>query len=107
MRKLFVIPVLTLLAGCASVPDANQSLFAVASAYTAAEIAVNGYETNPAAKPDVVATMKKLDNQAYAALSPLLAAGQAGASAADAAQLEAAQAAVSALAAYVAQNGVK
>lgn len=88
----------TLLSGCAnqSGTAGNTAVAALEATYLAVATAALVYEALPSADPSVVATIKRDEGIAFAALQPLVAAAQAGSSL-DAAVIAAAQAAMAAL----------
>ena len=84
-----------LLSGCAnsSGTAGNTAVAALETTYMAAATAALAYEALPGADPSVVATIKRDEGIAFAALQPLVAAAQAGTSL-DSAAIAAAQAAM-------------
>lgn len=87
-----------LLSGCANQSGiaGNTAVAALETTYMAAAAAALMYEALPSADPSVIATIKRDEGIAFAALQPLVAAAQAGTSL-DSAAIAAAQAAMTAL----------
>ena len=108
MRKILILGAALALAGCAGQAlTTNSALYAVTSAYAAADLVASGYVSLPSADPSIKADIKRLDEQAYNAVQPVAAAEAAGGSGVTVAEMEAAQAAVTALTNYMTQHGVK
>ena len=95
--------ILCLLAGCTASSPA-QSIYATAALYDQAEVAAIAYAKSPDADPAVVAELKRLDNEAYLAIKPPIAAAAAGGSPVTAVESEAAPAALSAFTNYLATH---
>jgi len=106
MRYPAVLLLALALAACAQhPPDAAQAGYSIAGAYRDAAAADATYLRTASPSPTVASAVKRLDNDAYAALAPIRAAAQTGGGATPE-QVATAQLAVEAMRVYLAQQGV-
>jgi hypothetical protein len=122
MKRLLIAGLaLALLSGCAltsapspatsgtasSDPSPSAIVYAAAASLNQAEVLATAYVKSPVADPAVVQQLKALDNTAYAAIHPAIAAAEAGVSPITQIEAAAAQAALKALTDYLTAQGLQ